>query len=78
MFLRKHLDELFGLSRPVSALTQEHWDRFVPHRLNQGIALETNRDEFSYFRSLIQQVGPAPEELVVPEFDVFVRKDKKA
>ena len=87
-FFRKHLDALYGLNTPVSRLTQGEsvngepapfdWDRFVPYRLAQGVALDTVRGEASYFRSLVQQVGVKLGASVVPEFKVFVPKHLKA
>jgi len=85
---RRHLAALYGLETPVSKLTQGErvngepapfdWDRFVPYRLAQGVALDTVRGEASYFRSLVQQVGLKLGASVVPEFDVVVPKHLKA
>ncbi len=87
-FFRRHLGALYGLETPVSRLTQGQrvngepapldWDRFVPYRLAQGVALDTVRGEASYFRSLVQQVGLKLGASVLPEFDVVVPKHLKA
>ena len=87
-FFRKHLGVLYGLDTPVSKLTQGErvngepapfdWDRFVPYRLAEGVALDTVRGEASYFRSLVQQVGLELGATLVPQFEVVVPKHLKS
>ena len=87
-FFRTHLALLFGLETPVSKLTQGEqvngepapfdWDRFVPYRLNQGVALDTVRGESAYCTTLVRDVGLKLGASVVPTFNVVVPKHRKS
>ena len=76
-FLRRVLQELFGLDRVISTLTQRDWDAFVPHRGRQGAALETIRQECSLLRQFCRFSRHYGCQLV-PELHVKVPKSKRS
>lgn len=75
---RKHLDALYGLETPISALKQEDWDRYIPFRGEQGVALDTIRVEVSHIRGLVKKVGMKLGARLVPELNVHVPKHKRS
>lgn len=75
---RKQLGGCFGLDTPISALKQEDWDRYIPFRGGQGVALDTLRVECSHIRGLVGKVGMKLGARLVPEMGVFVPKHKRS
>lgn len=75
---RKHLGELYGLETPIGSLQQEDWDRYIPYRGKQGVALDTVRVECSHLRGLVGKVGMKLGAALVPELNVFVPKFQRS
>jgi len=75
---RKQLGGLFGLEKSIAELTQEDWDRYIPFRGQQGVALDTIRVEASHIRGLIAKVGMKLGARLVPELDVHVPKNRRS
>ncbi len=75
---RKQLGTLYGLETPISALKQEQWDRYIPFRADQGVALDTIRVESSHIRGLVRKVGMKLGARLVPELNVHVPKHQRS
>lgn len=73
--LQKHLDAHWGLTSPLSSLTQENFDAYLEYCSNTGVKLSTVVDEMKFISTLVNNFGMKIGAPLVPQVDIRILKD---